>query len=215
MNTYTRDNPSPRYKELLTMYRQMHDHGDASKNIAPQMMFSGHSMPGNALNIKKHIERTGARTMLDYGCGKGLQYQVSNINVPGVGVVPSMREFLGNPELTLFDAGYAPYSTLPTGTFDGVICTDVLEHITEEDIPWVLDELFGYADKFVYANIACYPAKKTLPNGENAHCTVKPPVWWGERIRNAAKKKPNVSFSFWMSFYQPDGNLTAAEFKGY
>jgi hypothetical protein len=214
MSTLSRSNPSARYKELVTMYRQMHDHGDASNNIAPVMMFSGHSMPGNAPKIKQHIERTGAKTLLDYGCGKGLQYQVNNINIPGVGVVHSMREYLGNPILTLFDAGYQPYSNIPTGTFDGVICTDVLEHIPEDDIGWVLDELFGYADKFLYANIACYPAKKTMPNGENAHCTVKPPVWWGERIRAASKKKPSLSFSFWMSFYQPDGQMGSAEFKG-
>lgn len=55
-----------------------------------------------------------------------------------------------------------------------MICTDVLEHCPEEDIPWIVDELFAFARKFVYANIACFPARKQLPSGGNAHCTVKP-----------------------------------------
>ena len=57
------------------------------------------------------------------------------------------------------------------GTYDGVISTDVLEHIPEEDIPWVLDDLFAQAKTFIYAVAACYPAKKIMPDGTNAHCT--------------------------------------------
>ena len=42
----------------------------------------------------------------------------------------------------------------PTGQFDGVISTDVLEHCPEPDLPWILDEMFGAARKFIFANIA-------------------------------------------------------------
>jgi hypothetical protein len=66
-----------------------------------------------------------------------------------------------------------PFSALPEGRFDGVVCTDVLEHCPEEDLPWIVGELFGYARLFVFANVACYPAAKKLPNGENAHCTIR------------------------------------------
>jgi hypothetical protein len=76
-----------------------------------------------------------------------------------------------------YDPGYEPFSQLRAGQFDGVICIDVLEHITESDLSWVIDELFAHAHRFVFATIACYPAKKHLPNGQNAHCTVRPPLW--------------------------------------
>ena len=40
--------------------------------------------------------------------------------------------------VTCYDPGYAPFAEPCEGTFDGVITTDVLEHIPEEDIGWVL-----------------------------------------------------------------------------
>ena len=41
----------------------------------------------------------------------------------------------------------------------------------------VVDEIFNFAREFVYLKVSCCPAKKTLPNGENAHCTIQPPDW--------------------------------------
>jgi hypothetical protein len=52
-------------------------------------------------------------------------------------------------------------------------------------MPRILTEQFRYARKFVFGNIAAYPATKTLPNGENAHCTVQPPEWWRATIEAA------------------------------
>ena len=75
-----------------------------------------------------------------------------------------------------------------------MICTDVLEHITEEDIPWVLDKLFRHARHFVYAVAACYPAKKLLPDGQNAHCTLQPPEWWREQLEGAARRNPGIKW---------------------
>ena len=73
-----------------------------------------------------------------------------------------------------------------------MICTDVLEHCPEADLPWIIAELFGFARRFVFASIACHPAVKRLPNGENAHCTVKPPQFWAELFISAANSHPGV-----------------------
>ena len=81
---------------------------------------------------------------------------------------------------TCYDPGYAPFSDPYEGTYDGVISTDVLEHIPEEDIlgPW--DDLFAQAKTFIYAVAACYPAKKIMPDGTNAHCTNQFVRWAGQ-----------------------------------
>lgn len=42
-------------------------------------------------------------------------------------------------------------------------------------------------------NVACYPAAATLPNGENAHITVRPPVWWKGMLDSIAPEFPHVS----------------------
>jgi hypothetical protein len=96
--------------------------------------------------------------------------------------------------IKLFDPAYEPYEKLPTGTFDGVLCTDVLEHCPEEDIDWIIEELFGFAEKLVFCTIACYPARKRLPSGENAHVTLKNPGWWIDRIGAAAAKRNGVKY---------------------
>jgi hypothetical protein len=153
------------------------------------------------VSIKPHIHRikpliheTGARTLLDYGCGKGLQYEPQRISVEGVGEWDSLLDYWGIEELHCYDPGYEPFSKLPEGKFDGVICTDVLEHCNEVDLPWIVEEIFSYAKRFVFASIACYPAKTHLPNGENAHCTVRPPQWWRDLFGAIAARHPGVKY---------------------
>ena len=131
-------------------------------------------------------QRTKAKSVLDYGSGKGCLYGETDLELPDGEVIPSVKRFWGVEELTLYDPGVQEHSKRPTGQFDGVVSTDVLEHIPEEDIGWVLRECFAFANRFVYMNIASYPAKKELPNGWNAHVTIKSPDWWRQRIEQAA-----------------------------
>jgi hypothetical protein len=96
---------------------------------------------------------------------------------------------------------------LPTGKFDGVICTDVLEHCPEEDIGWILAELFSYATKFIFANAATFPAHKRLPSGGNAHCTIRPARWWEEQFLRASRLKPGVAYEFRITYLTKDNQL--------
>jgi hypothetical protein len=184
--TYSRANPSPRFAELLEQYRAMHRDGDARRGTPAEQTFDGKSLPRQASRIKKLIGHSGARTILDYGSGKGRQYLPAGIMENGVVRWNSMQEYWGVESIRCYDPGHAPFSALPEGQFDGVVCTDVLEHCPEEDLPWIVGELFGYARLFVFANVACYPAAKTLPNGENAHCTIRPVEFWQALFQNAA-----------------------------
>ena len=74
-----------------------------------------------------------------------------------------------------------------------VICTDVMEHIPEVDVGWLLEEQFKLSRKCVYGNIASYPAAKMLANGENAHCTIKPFEWWMETIAKAHRDSKSTA----------------------
>lgn len=178
MPLYSREHPSARYRELLAQYARMHVEGETRLGIAAEQTFPGSSLGAHIVRIKRLIEETGARTLLDYGAGKGQQYRPQKIVVDGRHVADGIAEYWDVDEVRCFDPGFAPHSALPDGRFDGVVCTDVLEHCPEEDLPWILDEIFGYATRFVYLNVACFPARKHLPNGENAHVTIRPPEWW-------------------------------------
>jgi hypothetical protein len=194
---FTRAAPSPRYRRLIEQYQLMHTQGEIHLGIPPDQTFPGQSLPPQAPHIKKLIKATGTRTLLDYGCGKGRQYWPYRIQDAEEGVeYPDIKSFWGIADVRCYDPGYTPFNELPAGTFDGVICTDVLEHCPEEDVPWIVGELFQYAQKFVYANVACFPARKRLPSGGNAHCTIKPARWWEDLIVKVAARKPQLRYEF-------------------
>jgi hypothetical protein len=195
---YSRDNPSPRYRELMAMYRAMHIEGDVAHGIPAEKTFAGISLPRQAHRIRSLIARTGARTVLDYGCGKGTQYRPMPIKQGDVVRWNSIQEYWGVESIRCYDPGYTPFAELPQGKFDGVVCTDVLEHCPGDDLDWIVDGLFGYANRFVFANVACYPAKKTLPNGENAHCTIRPGSFWRALLETSAARHPGVLWEVWI-----------------
>lgn len=181
---YSREAPSARYTELLNMYNQVHTEGLADQDIAAEDAFAGTSLTAHLPLIRSLIRSTGAKTLLDYGSGKGVKYQATDIVVKGERA-KTVQAYWGLDSITCFDPGYPPFAAVPSGTFDAVICTDVLEHIPDLDLPWMLEEQFRFARKFVFGNIAAYPAEKTLPNGENAHCTIEQAPWWHDLIKRA------------------------------
>ena len=195
---YSRDNPSPRYAELQVQYRAMHEKGESFLEIPPEQTFPGTSLRPQADRIKKLVERTAARTLLDYGSGKGRQYDPQAIEDGKGGKWPGIIDYWDVDEVVCYDPAYGPYSKLPEGRFDGVISTDVLEHCPEDDIPWIIGEIFGYAERFVFANVACYPARKRLPTGENAHCTIKPAEWWRAICEEAAARRQGLLWQVWI-----------------
>ncbi len=56
--------------------------------------------------------------------------------------------------------------------------------------------MFEKGTKFVFANIACYPAQTILPSGENAHTIIEQPEWWTEVIESIAKDYPETAYYF-------------------
>ena len=72
--TYSRQSPSPRFQELLALYKRMHTEGDTVNDVPAERTFTGKSLPPHAIAIKKMVDASGARTLLDYGSGKGLQW---------------------------------------------------------------------------------------------------------------------------------------------
>jgi hypothetical protein len=174
---YDRRNPSARYRRLVELYREMHQRGETIRGIAPEHTFPGASLLPQAHRVRRLVALTGARSILDYGSGKGAQYRPMAL-AGGDARWESVQEYWGVERIACYDPGYEPFSRAPAGPFDGVVCTDVLEHCPEEDLEWIVAELFSLASKFVFASVACHPAVKRLPNGENAHCTVRPPEFW-------------------------------------
>jgi len=127
-------------------------------------------------HIKEALDKYKCVSMLDYGCASGVQYEKG-----------LLHEYL-NVEIGLYDPAVEKYNVLPDGVYDAVLCYDVLEHIHEEDLDYVLNRIFSKASKLVLIKVGLAPAVATLPNGENAHCTVKKLDWWAEKIKSCRNK---------------------------
>ncbi len=132
---------------------------------------SGYGKGGNAhyYYIATIIYYQGYRGAIDFGCGKGgLADQLDRQSgftcdrydpaIPGIDVLPDKR------------------------TYDVVVNTDVLEHIPEAELDSVL-----HVFRKLSENAIIIPhlsrATRILPNGENAHCTIKTPSEWASLFR--------------------------------
>ncbi len=196
---FKRSNPSPRYRELISQYQQLHLYGDVRRNIPPEKHYDGHALPRHAKSIKALVQHFKALTILDYGSGKGKQY-TQPITLDDGQRYESIPEYWDVDSLTCYDPGYEPFSGLPEGTFDGVISTDVMEHVAEDDLEWVVEEMFSLARKFLFVNAASYEAFAHLPNGENAHCTVRPVQWWQDLMKRIGARHPEVRYFMSIDF---------------
>lgn len=189
---FTEEQPSQSYRRLLEMYQTMHEEGWAQAQWSAERTFDGKSLEHHIRPIAGLIRETGAETLLDYGSGKAKVY-APYPGEPAGSRFKALKDW-GDVKITCYDPGYEPFAGPIEPAYDGVICTDVLEHIPADDIPWVLDKLFRHARRFVYAVAACYPARKQLPDGQNAHCTLQEPAWWREQMEGAARREPGVKW---------------------
>ena len=184
-------NPSQRYLSLIEQYREMHSRGSSEDQTET---FTGYIILHYIDALKRVCDVLMPQTILDYGSGKGRAYNDPDALELEDGSKIDLQSYLRLSSVTYYDPGFEPYSGRPSGKFDGVVCSDVLEHCPEEDIDWILGEIFGYAREFVFVTIAGYPAVKHLPNGENAHITLKPLEWWNDKLNAALEMHPGLRF---------------------
>lgn len=110
----------------------------------------------------------GRKAVLDFGCGKatlarrlGPAYQVTNYD----------------PCIEGLDTPPAPHPV--------VACGDVLEHVEPECLLAVLAELRRVTQEVGLFVVHLTAAKKTLPDGRNAHLIQEPASWWAAMITSA------------------------------
>lgn len=192
---YSRGNPSSMYLESINLYKTVHNDGENIRGVTrPEDTYQGHSLRRWIEDIKVLIDSTNSESILDYGSGKGNQYVIPVQSSDGR-QLRNIQEYWDVDEIYCFDPGYEPFNQLPQKSFDGVVTTDVLEHCLVEDVRWILEEIFSFANKFVFANIACYPALTILPNNRNAHCTILPAVWWEIILSKLSAIFPHIKYA--------------------
>jgi hypothetical protein len=176
---------SKKGQELIEMYKHMISGGYMRKDgIDIRDAFADFESRFYRIPIKEQFIEFNIESTLDYGCG-GSDWTSKNFDDNG----QSAQEYYGLDKCFRYE---------PARGFDErakadcVISFDVLEHVYIADVENILDDIFSYAKKLVILNIACYPANAMLPNGENAHITVRDKFWWKAQLDICALKYPNI-----------------------
>lgn len=131
----------------------------------------GSKIPGEVIEC---IEKYDIKSLLDFGCGKGLTLEAVKNQYPDI-------KCFG------YDPAREGYTTMPDNV-DLIYSSDVLEHIEPHLLDQTLTELHQTANKAMYHLIACHPAKKRLEDGRNAHLIVESPDWWRSKLQSLGWK---------------------------
>jgi mitochondrial fission protein ELM1 len=103
---------------------------------------------------------------------------------------------------------FQPFDPAPSEAHDGVVARAALEAVPEDDVPWILDEMFRSARRFVFARIAETPP----PDSPNASArsaraarrsraevgprqdtsVVTPSARWPDHFEAASRRHPSV-----------------------
>lgn len=135
-------------------------------------IFLGHSMRPHLPQLYMLMYDSNIKSVLDFGCGKANLYDKFHL-----------KTVWGVNEIYLYDPGIPERNTPPKKKYDLTLCIDVMEHIPEEDIDSTLKFLVEHTNRAMFFSISTRPAGKKLPNGKNAHVTIKDKNWWREKLK--------------------------------
>ncbi len=173
-HVFSASRPSSLYRELLERLRRAR--GSARGGSAPT--------PARNRRLDNVIERVGARTVLDCGLIR---------NAEG-----DARERLGlRRKLRVCSFDLTAPNTVEA--CDGVVCEGVLEFLPDEDVPWVIDELFEHARRFVYAVVETGTRSERLGDGSKLESHPRAPAWWIEHFETAGRCHPELHWTLVLS----------------
>lgn len=120
--------------------------------------------------VKAFVEKYQPTSILDFGCAKGRL------------VEQLKQDFSSIQTIDGYDPGVPEFNTIPQSQYDCLISNDVIEHFEPEFLDQSLRHMNSLFTQSAWLIIACYPAKKKLPDGRNAHLIIEPPSWWAVKV---------------------------------
>jgi 2-polyprenyl-3-methyl-5-hydroxy-6-metoxy-1,4-benzoquinol methylase len=126
----------------------------------------------------------GCKSVLDVGCGTGkatIKFNAWGLHAVGVditrkGLDKDLADIIPFNQSCLWDM--AEYIS----PYDATYCIDVMEHIPEEKVEAVIDNLADRCNKIAIFQIAMFQDRFGELIGERLHLTVKTKDWWEKKI---------------------------------
>ena len=151
-------------EELIEAYKEKHKGSQFSRGTA---------LLKHIPEISRLCALLGCHNILDYGCGKAWFWNLEHWKAMFADKVRHVE---------LYDPAIPEYDDMPSGRFDMVVCTDVIEHIHPEQTDDFLKTIFLFARRCVFLNISTKPAKKTFEDGTNVHINLRTRDQWDKKI---------------------------------
>ncbi len=150
-------------------------------------VYSGGGTLAYADDIKSLCIKHNAKTLLDYGCGKGLQY------IPGSLIsfgeeCETFDKFCKLDSVYKFDPCVEEFQDPPSAEskFDAVIAIQSLTGVPDVDFPTVVQELMNMTDKFCLIGISLRKGKSKKGASElpdpNFLANRLDPIWWKDQL---------------------------------
>ncbi len=142
-----------------------------------------HSFKDADAIVEQILSTCGGGPILDVGCGMGLLVRSlvrKGVDARGVDIAEAPIEEANRIASGRFEVGSILAIPRADGEFQTVICTDLLEHVAERDVPRALSELYRVCSRF------CYVRLSVEPDRDNRwHLTVRERDWWLQRFFEA------------------------------
>lgn len=181
---------SDRGQDLLQKYNDIYNgqgylQDDQVVVDEKKKIFDGYSMYKHLWSkLLATVEPMESFTLLDYGCGRAKQ--LYNRVLPGA---TTFHEYFGGKcqAYYCYDPANPIYMRKPPTVmkFDIVVCADVMEHIAENDVSAVIQDMSTYMHDMstIMFSICGAPAVKSFAGTEeNFHVTLKDRTWWKNQI---------------------------------
>lgn len=150
-------------------------------------MWSGVATLDYSDEIKKYIKKYNAKSLLDYGCGKGHQYIEGSPVSFGEDHL-TFDKYLGVETVYKFDPCIKEFSQFPPEQkFDAVIVIQAIGNIPDDDLPLLKNILMNYSGKFCFiGNLVPGRVKKEKVDMQNKEFfkATRTKEWYEEQFKD-------------------------------
>lgn len=153
-------------KEYITQLQSLHNDKSRPQGFGGKVKKLG--------KFPYYMEKWQPKSLLDYGCGKGL-------------ILAHLRDTYPSTACEGYDPAVPMYNLSKLNLYECVFSNDVLEHIEPIFIDDVLSHINRLSTKYIWLRIDTLPARKFLPDGRNAHLIQESDNWWYNNIERIIK----------------------------
>lgn len=133
--------------------------------------------------LEYELDKRDCASILDFGGGTAVHWH-KKVRIPGQKEMMTATEFFGARLRGFFryDPAHPHYNVKPTGKYEIIMCTEVLEHVPLDEMDELLTEMKSYLkdDGVVIFTIPKTLSSNSFPDGQNTHVTLMETSEWNK-----------------------------------